>query len=177
MRNIREHKARTQYLTLIRDHIINHIYLAKRKLQAQEIHQICMQNMSLIGEREAYSFVFEGKRYPENVRNISVNRKLHISLLEPMTSIIHALDYDEFEEGVNLHNYIGSLLQFAKNKDDLVEILPYPIHDALSAIEITSFDLAPSKPMDEILAFKEANPVGVECLNQLLVTRMLFAEV
>lgn len=164
-----------EYMTAlgkIRKHIIDQIYKTKLKMKQKALNKIAIENAMLL--KGGPYFIYEGEWYPRKpeVGNERY-RKLHHSLQSQVHDLVHEQDCDVVMQKHLLINYIGSMLQFAGHEDDLKAILPYPIHDALAGITMA---IAPPKPEAEILAFRKTHKDGVDCLNELLVDRMLLGE-
>lgn len=173
---ISQHHARSNLIMEMKDSFITFIYETKAGLVQQAIRDIAVKN-AIIRGTQTPEFLYEGKWYPQGVEiHAGSIRDLDSVLMNEMHELLHEADYDAFEERHMLSNYLVAILQFAKNSADLKAIFPYPLHNMLFHYQGSAFELESPKPKHEILVFKEAHQESSDCLNAMLVMRMLFKQ-
>lgn len=149
----------------------------KHRIESKQnaIWQLCMDNQSMLGCR-SNTFVYESQFYTAGdsiKRRDMPNRELHPKLRPVMKEIMEDDDFEQRIEDNKLSHYFDQLVIATGNLADLSALLPWQLHSLLDQVNPDIFNIRPPMSKAELDEFKERNIIGVRCITELYIKKLL----
>ena len=171
--------ARTKYIRQLQKDILSHVYTHQKRTISEKMFVYAIRNQNMLGSN-TNTFIHNGEWYsggdPIRAGNdYKPNRELHPELKEEIIKLFQK-SFDLKVQETILLTHFGNVLITARKHSDLIELLPYPLHNIISLVDRVSFNIGPPLTKLEITQFKEDNIDGITCLNSMLLLELLLSK-
>ena len=170
---------RVKLIRKLQQDMLGFVYAHQKKFIAEKMYMYAIQNQNLLN-CDTNTFIHDGIWYSagDKIRgdaDYRPNRMLHPDLRHEIILILQQEFEATMQQGI-LQIHFGQVLITARRKQDLTELLPYPLHDMVNMVDRETFHCGPALLQDEINKFKEDNNDGITCLNCMLLLELLLSK-
>lgn len=170
---------RIRLIRKLQQDMLHFIYAHQRKIVAEKMFMFAIMNQNRLG-CNSNTFIHDGVWYSAGdpiikSSDYTPNRVLHPDLKFEVIRLLQQ-EYDSVMQQGTLQVHFGQVLITARRKEDLRELLPYPLHAMIDLVDEEVFnDGSPLTP-DEINEFKKQNHDSITCLNSMLLLELLLSK-
>jgi len=159
--------------------MLNFVYTYQKRTISEKMFLLALQNQHLLG-CDTNTFIHDGIWYSAGhpVRahdGYKPNRILHPDLQEEVETLLRK-GFEITTQQEILHTHFGQVLVTARTKNDLRELLPYPLHKMIDMVDVMTFNCGDDLTQEEITQFKQDNLDGIVCLNGMLLLELLLSK-
>ena len=171
--------TRIKLIRKLQQDMLSFVYAQQKKVIAEEMYLYAIQNQNLLN-CNTNTFIHDGLWYTggdkiKGDENYRPNRTLHPDILEKVLHLFQQ-EFEAILQQGTLQIHFGQTLIIARRKQDLFELLPYPLHDMVNMVDRETFDYGPALTQQEIDQFKKDNNDGITCLNSMLLLELLLSK-
>jgi len=170
---------RIKLIRHLQQSMFNFVYAHQKRKIAEKMHLFAIQNQNLLG-CHTNTFIHDGVWYsagdPVKAQgDYKPNRILHNDLKEEVIALLQK-EFEAVTQQGTLQIHFGQVLVYAHTKNDLRELLPYPLHEMLDMVDAMTFNCGDNLTESEIMQFKKDNNDGITCLNSMLLLELLLSK-
>jgi len=167
---------RIKLIRHLQQSMLDFVYSHQKRKIAEKMYLLALQNQSLLG-CETNTFLHDGIWYSagnpvKTVGDYKPNRILHNDLKGEVIALLQKGFEATTQQGI-LQIHFGQVLVTARTKNDLRELLPYPLHEMIDMVDSYTFDCGDDLTQEEITQFKQDNLDGIVCINGMLFLELL----
>jgi hypothetical protein len=106
------------------------------------------------------------------VRDYRPNRVIHYSLRDGISELLQIEFEARTQQGL-LQVLFGQVLTTARRTEDMLELLPYPLHPVLRQVDPFTFNCGSNLTDEEISQFNDENIDAIVKLKKMLLLKLL----
>lgn len=172
-------KQRNYYVRYIQKGLIEQILKDHFQERQNLLEELIQENTFLLNIQNpgtiTPTFMYGGEFYRSLnwFANREDNRAIHPQMMERITEFVHDKDFNFAVQKSHVESYVANTLMFAKNKNDLFELIPGKFHTILREINEDMFNIGPAADKADIDQFKKTHHRGLVEFQRLFLEALL----